>query len=115
MLDDLVLHDADSGVPQALVERRRIGVFLRRALENALAAGAVDRLADDVAAALEEFGEVLLAGLQKVQPAALHLCAKELVELGLVVKEVPELLVVHPRHDAVGDAAGDLRGALRVA
>jgi len=39
---------------------------------------------------------------------------KKLVELGFIIKEMPELFVVHPRNDAVGDAARNLRRALRV-
>ena len=114
MLNDLVLDDADARLPEALVERGGVGVVLRRALQDALSAGAVDGLADNVAPALQKRGELRLGRGGQVEPFAPDLLAEELVELGLVVEEVPEFLVVHPRDDAVGDTAGDLRGALRV-
>ena len=114
VLDDLVLDDADSRGLEALIERGGVGVLLGRALEDALSAGAVDGLADDVAPALQERSELRLGRGGQVEPIAPHLLAEQLVELGLVIEEMPELLVVHPRDDAVGDAAGDLRGALRV-
>ena len=72
------------------------------------------RLADDIAAPLHELGELFLRRGGEIEPFALDLLVEELVKLGLVVKEVPEFLVVHPRDDVVGNAARDLRGALRV-
>ena len=72
------------------------------------------RLADDIAAPLHELGELFLRRGGEIEPFALDLLVEELVKLGLVVKEVPEFLVVHPRDDVVGNAARDLRSALRV-
>ena len=62
----------------------------------------------------DELGELFLRRSGEIEPFALDLLVEELVKLGLVVKEVPEFLVVHPRDDVVGNAARDLRGALRV-
>ena len=114
MLDDLVLHNADARRLEARVERVNVSIILRRAFENPLPARTVDRLADDIAAPLHELGELFLRRGGEIEPFALDLLVEELVKLGLVVKEVPEFLVVHPRDDVVGNAARDLRGALRV-
>ena len=114
MLDDLVLHNADARRLEARVERVNIRIILRRAFENSLPARTVDRLADDIAAPFQELRELLFRRSREIQPFALDLILEELVKLRLVVKEVPEFLVVHPRDDVVGNAARDLRGALRV-
>ena len=115
MLDDNLLQDAHAVVLEASQEGlRAVRPIFGRVLVDAHAAGALQGLADEIGQRHHVCDLVSGGAVIDQQPFAGDPLLEQLVELGLIVKEVPVFLGVHPAYDAVGDAAGDDRAALGV-
>ena len=115
MLMNAVLNDPDALRLKALIQSMRIRIICRRQLDDALPAGAIQRLADHVPPSLKKRFKLFLIRLAKTQPLTVNLIREQLVKLILIVKKMPELLVVHTRNDAVGDSSCNLCLFLRIA
>ena len=115
MLHDDFFQNADVLVHQQLVERLCAPLpVLRRELQDALTARSLQRLADEGG----ERHHVLQLVKRRIrvnqQPLARNPFFEQLVELRLVIEEMPVRLVVHPADNAVGNAARDDGLALRI-
>lgn len=116
MLDDPLLDDANLAIKQLLekIVLPALPVILRIA-GNAHPAAPFQWLGDDVGVSGQKRLEGLrVRGRTQLHPAAPHFFLKQLIEGGLVIKQVPIRLVVHPPYDLVAQAARDLGFALRV-